>query len=155
MMRRYCELRGVKQPYNHHDWREAIGCALLDPTTWTTKNLKSPPEKSSKRKRSVESSTRAPRFDLAALTTDGRLSRRLDREFDHMPIPTKKPNTTCQLHNLAMSEMCFQGTTGCRTGVMLCRGCNTNICIKCWQLYHECEDLEAQFINIVDPSYLQ
>ena len=30
-MKRYCELKGVAVPWNHHDWNEAIGYAHLDP----------------------------------------------------------------------------------------------------------------------------
>ncbi len=33
-MKRYCELKGVPVPWNHHDWNEAIRYAHLDPAEY-------------------------------------------------------------------------------------------------------------------------
>jgi hypothetical protein len=33
-MKRYCELKGVRVPWSHHDWNKAIGYAHLDLEYW-------------------------------------------------------------------------------------------------------------------------
>ena len=76
LMRRYCELKGVKMPFTHHDFIESVAFALLDPAGHGSKRKtlakapkrKTPAKAAGKRKRPAESSaiTRGPHVSQAS-----------------------------------------------------------------------------------------
>ena len=100
----FCILSGVKMPWTHHDWNEAITYAHINPDKeW--RDRKSPtklPVVSTGTDYSTDIGKRCPKFDSAALLpTRGGLNCLLNHEMmNHMPIPPpgSKDNHVCQLH---------------------------------------------------------
>ena len=100
----FCILSGVKMPWTHHDWNEAIAYAHIAPDKeW--RDRKSPtklPVVSTGTDYSADIGKRCPKFDSAALPpTREQLNCWLNHEMmNHMPIPPpgSKDNHVCQLH---------------------------------------------------------
>lgn len=156
MYKRYCELCRLKIEYSHHDWREKIGCALLNPDKeWPSRRNSNDNNVSAKRSRStspVPPSSKKPKFTNNSLCRDGSLNCRLDKSFDHMPVvpPGKKDNWVCQLHRWAGSKV--NGgkiPPGSRNCVMHCKACGVNVCLQCWELYHSEPDLQPHIETIL------
>ena len=165
MLRRYCELKGVTMPYSHHEFNEKIGYALLNPgNEWPKRNRKQPPEmlSANKRKRTspvptpqstpTKKARRAPKLDRDALLPNkGRLKVRLDKSMQHLPVPTDGKKAVCQLHRWAHNEKkCvedkkkFAIPSGARSTVMQCKVCNVILCLRCYEIFHTCEDIGAK-----------
>jgi hypothetical protein len=159
-MKRYCELKGVKMRWTHHDWNEAIGYAHLDPVEdWPRR--KSPGKFTTNDERGAmatsEVKKRNSRMDTVALSpTRGRLNFRLDHtSMVHVPVPSSITKPACQLHRWAYQES--QGSIdqkkrtpqGSRAQVVLCEACNVHLCIPCWKLYHFERDLAPHITTIL------
>eukprot|EP00957_Ditylum_brightwellii_P127823 9748633-Ditylum_brightwellii.AAC.1 len=61
---------------------------------------------------------------------------------------------SCQLHLLAAKE---KGNTknkpqGCRRGVARCKTCNVHLCIPCFSLFHEVQDLQSITSTIISAT---
>ena len=162
MYRRFCELKGVTQIYCHHDFREAIGYALIDPVgEWPRRKSPSgPPRKKQKRAESTKApslnteSTRAPRLNTCALSPGrGRMKKRLETSLGHYPcLPVgKKQHRVCQLHRWAHSEKGGDNEipSGARLNVFECLACRVKLCIPCFRIYHECSDLGEKIDEIL------
>ena len=162
-MKRYCELKGVKMRWTHHDWNEAIGYAHLDPVEdWPRR--KSPGKLATNDARGAtvtsEVKKRNSRMDSMALSpTRGRLNFRLDHSsMVHVPVPSNINTPACQLHCWAYQEL--QGDRdqkkrtpqGARAQVVLCEACNVHLCIPCWKLYHFERDLAPHISRILGKS---
>ena len=162
--RRYCELKEVTQTINHHDFREKIGYALLDPDSeWPRR--KSPQAKLAmlnERKRHMHQSTciRAPKINTKGLHPGhGRLKRRLDISLGHFPtIPMgEKRHRVCQLHRWAYAEAGGGNggdiPPGARRDVYACDACGVKLCVPCFAMYHQCEELNDKIDDILDDEY--
>ena len=159
MMKRYCLLKGVKMPYNHYEFQEACGYALIDPDgSWPGWNKRKPPpdEPSKKKPAPPQERKRKARFCPKTLSpTRGALKRRLDVTLDHTPMPhrkdAKKDDYVCQLHRAASRAVNDNNAIpkGARTGVATCKECQVNLCIKCWQPYHKVRRLEGVYCKIL------
>ena len=165
MMRRYCEMNDFTVPYSHHDFREAIAHALLDPSTWPARNRKSaspsPPTNNTKKRKPPSSasppSKRAPKFNCNTLCPDeGKLKNRLNKSLDHMPVLSRgSKDQTCQLHMWASKEKNggkgkkTPTPKGARQSLMHCRECVVNLCLRCWSVYHEVGDLTPKINTIL------
>ena len=133
MMTRYCELKGVKAPYNHHAFQEKIAYGLIDPAgKWPRRGHCTPAEHRRKRKwdaamrkeaQPVSESARAPKVSKSSLHPEtGSLKKRLDPSLEHLPhaVPGKHTNAICQLHRFAARQI-GKGTNipdGVRASVM-------------------------------------
>ena len=76
MMTRYCKLRGIEPNYSHHDFREKIGYALLDPDImWPKRKSKTPPKAAQGKRRaaSPNATTRSAKFTKKSLKCSGML----------------------------------------------------------------------------------
>ena len=109
-MKRYCELKGGKMRWTHHDWNEAIGYAHLDPVEdWPRR--KSPGKLATNDAIGAtvtsEVKKRNSRMDSMALSpTQGRLNFRLDHSsMVHVPVPSNINTPACQLHRWAYQEL--------------------------------------------------
>ena len=165
MLRRYCELKGVRMPYSHHDFNEKVGYALLNPDKeWPrrkspTKSATQTPMRST---RAPKQFIRAPKFNLNALSPNkGRLNRRLDNSLTHMPVPPpgKKENHVCQLHRWAHAEKYPKKKgdenktntipPGARVSVLNCKACGVILCLECFEMYHTVERLDTKIDSIL------
>ena len=157
MMRRYCELKGVRQPYNHDQFQEMIGYALISPEEWKTKKRckqtasKSPPP--------PEKFNRAPKVSVGSLNPEkGALKRRLDDSLDHLPIrcPLKSDNSKdiCQLHRFAHKLTTGKDNLppGSRANVMYCATCGVSLCLPCYYLFHKTADLTTKTSTILSTK---
>ncbi len=143
MMRRCCELKCVRVPYSHHDFHEKCGLGYLDlkkywPCRKSLTICNKPDNITPPRKKPPV--PRAPWFDEAALCPDnGRIKKRLDSTLNHMPTTPlgAKGNVNCQLHRWANREMTGENVIppGGRQHVMLCRECDVNLCLLCWEIF--------------------
>ena len=154
ILKRYCELVGVANPYTYHDFREKIAHALLDPSTWQRRVIKSPPPPQSNKRNGNNNSptcTKAPRFSAKSLSPNrGALKKRLDTLLQHMPLPPTS-RKVCQLHRWAALEKTRLKTPGgACSGLMHCNACGVNICLHCWEMYHTCEDLTSKIDIILE-----
>ena len=71
MYKRYCELMGFNQVWNHHDFMEAIAHAFVDPSTWPARSGKSPPKRNNISPKNW-ASKKAQHFNSKSLSaTDG------------------------------------------------------------------------------------
>ena len=88
LMWRFCKLKGVKQPYNHHQFQEMVGYALIDPDSeWPTRKRYSKSSKSSTPS-PPEQSDRKSRMSAKSLhPTNGSLKKRLDTTLNAQPHP--------------------------------------------------------------------
>ena len=149
MYRRYCELKGVKQEYDHHEFNEKVGYALIAPDSdedWPRRKSPTPQTAASQKKRKASSALdeagtpKAPRFSFNALCpTAGKLRKRLDTTLTHMPVePSVAPaNRVCQLHRWAAREEGKNIPPGARGhSVAQCKACGVNLCIRCFEMYH-------------------
>ena len=159
MLRRYCESKGVKMPYSHHELNEKVGYALLNPhTDWPRR--KSPPNSAPSTPKQF---IRAPKFNINALSPNkGRLKMRLDNTLVHMPVPPpgKKEYHVCQLHRWAHSEK-FNNKKGkgekktntippgARVCVCHCKACSVNLCLECFETYHTVDHLHTKIDSIL------
>ena len=161
MMARYCELRGIKPSYSHHDFREKIGYGLIDTEgEWPKQKAKTPPVAAKGKKRVASlvpvSVTRAPKFTNNTLSRHGALSRRLDETQSHMPVmpPGKKSGHICQLHRWANNFNNEKGEdskmpSGSRLNVCHCKTCEVNLCLHCYEIFHRKADLEGEIGTIL------
>jgi len=166
MLRRYCDWKGIGMPWTHHNFNEAIGYAHVDPVgEWPKWTRKPPPEllgrkdhaKGSlgKRKR-VTQQKRAPKVNMDALCAKkGRLKVRLNTSEQHIPIVPAHSKAICQLHRWAHNEKkCvedkkkFAIPSGARSTVMQCKVCNVILCLRCYEIFHTCEDIGAKIDTI-------
>ena len=81
--------------------------------------------------------------------TDGVLNMRVDTLMNHMPVPPPGKTTRCQLHVWAQREKCHGANMPPPPGargkhVMHCEACNVNVCLPCWELFHEEKCLETK-----------
>ncbi len=144
MMQQYCELKCVCALYNHHDFHEKCGLAYLDPKKyWPCRKSPTICNKldniTPPRKKPLV--IQAPQFDKAALCPDnGGIKKRLDSTLYHMPTTLlgAKGNVNCQLHQWANRGMMGENMIppGGRQNVMLCRECDVNLCLRCWENFH-------------------
>ena len=152
MHRRYCRLKGLRQTYTHHDFRELIGLAHLDPVNEWGFRRKSPVR--------VAKQSPAPRctkFTTQTLRENGALKVRLDNSFAHTPVqPNGKPGQACQLHRWAsrqvLTEKEKEGNplpSGARKNVMTCETCHVKLCLACWKTFHTCKHVNLQVNNIL------
>ena len=157
MMTRYCELKGVNAPYNHHAFQEKIAYGLIDPAgEWPRRGHCTPAEHRRKRKwdaamrkeaQPVNESARAPKVSKSSLHPEtGSLKKRLDPSLEHLPhaVPGKHTNAICQLHRFAARQI-GKGTNipdGARASVMQCFACGVNLCLPCFFLFHKTANLE-------------
>ena len=158
MMRRFCEIKDVKQPYNHHEFQEMIGYALISPETeWTTRNRKkkAPASKTPP----PEMNKRAPKVSCNSLhPTDGALKCRLDSTLDHIPrsCPRKsnKSENICQLHRYANKKVTGEDNLppGSRGGVMYCATCRVNLCLPCYYLFHKSDSVAQECSTILSSK---
>ena len=159
--RRYCELKEVPQLINHHDFREKLGYALLDPDNeWPRrKSPKKTLASLNKSKKKIRHITIAPKINTKGLDPQtGRLKRRLDFSLGHFPtVPVaQKRHRVCQLHRWAFGEGGGAKNTippGARKDVYACDTCGVKLCIPCFSLYHQCEDLPSKIDDILDDEY--
>ena len=172
MMKRYCEMKGVPVPWNHHDWNEAIGYAHLDPHEYWPRR-KSPPGTTAEGSAAAASTTRqpklnkkgkpilprGPRVDSSALSpTRGSLKCRLDHDTRiHMPEPPLTLGANCALHRWAHKET-HPATKeeeknlkppGSRSHVMHCKACDVHLCLNCWALFHTEKRLKPRVFDIL------
>ena len=161
MMRRYCEMNGIKVPYSHHDFREAIAHALLDPSEWTTRNRKSPPESSQKKRRAAAGSQQSPNRtlrlnDVSLCPNSGCLRHRLDSSLNHWPTLPGGKDAVCQLHHWAGTMKANKAgkatkgpPLGSRKHVVRCDVCSVNLCVPCWKIFHSCKEFSSQIDSIL------
>lgn len=168
MMKRYCELKGVKVPYDHHDFHEAIALAFLDRDNQFGNHWPRREAAGQKRKAPVtpvtpsSRPTKAPRVDIKSVNTT--LLHRLDPTFGHFPSGEADYNRVCQLHRFAHRQttstpknMEQKGKRrkidaipdGARKNVFTCTGCSVNLCISCWKIFHTEKDLSTKFDAIL------
>ena len=88
MMWQYCELKGVRQPYNHHQFHKKIGYALINPDKeWTTKGR----ERGRTLSPLHEKRKRATKMTKNALHPEtGTLRIWLDMSHEHLPVCSPK-----------------------------------------------------------------
>ena len=147
----YCEIMGFRMQDSHHDFREKIGRAFLEPTTWPSRNRKAPPSAATKRT-TPPKPPKAPRFSKQALSPNGgRLAKRLDMSLCHMPVPMKGSGSMyCQLHKWAAKEKgSVRYPAGGQSQLMHCEACRVNLCVTCWKMYHSCRDLDKKVDTIL------
>ncbi len=111
MMRRYCVLKGVSPPWNHHDFNEAIGKVLFDPDHhWPThfklhfNNLSHQSSSDTDTSSSSSRSKRSVKMTDGALDSKkGSLRLRLHSVLPHMCVPVENTasHAICQLHRWA------------------------------------------------------
>jgi hypothetical protein len=161
-MKRYCELKGLPVKWSHHDWNEAIGYAHLDPEEDWPKR-KSPGTLHTNDERGAvatsEVKKRNPRMDSASLSPSrGRLKGRLDHvSMTHMPTQPRGAvgSAVCQLHRWAHKQANTDGSKingkpgGARAHVMLCKACDVNLCLGCWEIYHTQARLQSHISTIL------
>eukprot|EP00956_Cyclotella_meneghiniana_P034869 scaffold109003_cov36-Cyclotella_meneghiniana.AAC.1 len=164
MMTRYCELRGINPKYSHHDFREKIAYALIDPEgEWPKRKAKTPPAANRKRNSDSQSAKpkapKAPRFTNNTLSRHGTLSRRLDASLNHMPVVPSGDQSghICQLHRWAGNygnndKKNNKMPSGSRFNVCHCKACGVNLCLCCFELYHTKANLEAEIGNILSNT---
>jgi hypothetical protein len=155
MMTTYCELKGVPVPYNHHNFREKVGSALLDPDNeWPgrTKQTAATPKRPVAAARDF---ARKARMTAKTLSPNkGALKHRLDMDYCHLPVPPTgdvKDNNVCQLHcqaNRAINKS-NDIPAGARNDVLFCEACNVNLCLRCFKLYHTERDLGKFYKDIL------
>ena len=150
-MKGYCEIMGFQLPYSHHDFRQKIARAYLDPITRPSSNRKAPPSAGNKRK-TPPNSLKAPRFSIHALSPNGgRIGKRLDESLCHMLVPTTGSGLMyCQLHKWAAKEKgSDRYPAGGQSQLMHCEACRVNLCVTCWKMYHTCRDLDKKIDTIL------
>ncbi len=110
-MKQYCELKGVRVPWAHHDWNEAIGYAHLDPVEYWPRR-KGPFKNDdttcpTKQDSLSDLKMKDPRVDSMVLLPNRiRLKGRLNHNTtSHMPVPPSSQNAMCQLYCWAYKEM--------------------------------------------------
>ena len=70
-------------------------------------------------------------------TQKGHFKNRLDMSKGHWPgLADTNTHARCQLHTWASSSKVRK-----KSGVMLCMHCNVYLCMKCWKIFHQTEDL--------------
>ena len=164
-MHRYCLLKGVKIPWNHHDFIEKAAMAWLDPVNhWPgrmekrryNRTIKDPTNK--RKYESTLSPGRCERFNNITLhPKTGKLAVRLNTNVGHVPeeltVEKGKQNThVCQLHRWAFKEE--DKTENCaippgaRKGVMYCGTCRAKLCVKCWKIFHTKKHLVPEAATI-------
>ena len=114
MIRQYCKLKGVRQPFQHHEFNELIGRDHLDPINEWPKRMKGKRTTAAgKRKRPPTTRKQAPRFTSDTLChIKGVLNKRLETSLNHLHVPStgdindsKKGNfIVCQLHRWPKRE---------------------------------------------------
>ena len=160
MYRRYCELKEVPQLIDHHDFREKLAYALLDPANEWPKRKSGNGNKKRTRTPTLTpepAKKRAPRMNTDALSPNkGRLKKRLDRSLSHMPqmCTNNKKHRVCQLHHWASSQTTGGDTedaipAGARANVVECKACDVKLCILCFSIYHEKMHLEGHIDSIL------
>ena len=107
-------MKGVRQPFQHHEFNELIGRALLDPIHECPKRMKEKgTTKAGKRKQPSTTGKQAPRFTSDTLChIKGVLNKCLETSLNHLHVPStgdindaKKGNSImCQLHSWAQIE---------------------------------------------------
>ena len=171
MMCRYYVFMGLKAPWTHYQFQEAISWALLDPVNcWPTKdNKKVSPIMMNKRKHVYPSCEKAKAKALApsqekrrtkltkrTLSPGGMLARRLDVSLGHFPTVVaegKRKSTVCQLHRMAnrMVNESNDIPPGARTDVYVCKGCDATLCVKCWATFHQTKCLKMEdYVEILN-----
>ena len=173
MMKRYCEMKGVPVPWNHHDWNKAIGYAHLDPHEYWPRRNKSSHSTATEGSTAAASTTRqpelnkkgkpillrGPRLDSSALLpTRGSLKCHLDHDTRvHMPEPHLTLSANCALHRWAHREM-HPATKetgknlkppGLHSHVMHCAACDAHLCLNCWALFHKEKYLKQHVFDIL------
>eukprot|EP00957_Ditylum_brightwellii_P143018 10897381-Ditylum_brightwellii.AAC.1 len=137
--------RRMEMPWIHYEFNLLMGCAWINPNTDrpTQNRYKTVGRNSTTKEDGVPKITRG---SLCPVTGD--LNCRLDSSFLHfLFIPSgSNKNTepkTCQLHTWAAQEE-GQGTNkpaGCRKGVLHCKHYDVHLCIPCFFIFYEVEDL--------------
>ncbi len=120
------------------------------------------PQKKSPQKSGVDmvrkGKKRAPKIDSLALSpTRGWLRGRLDDSVIYMPVlPDAPPGTTmCQLHQWVYKEFNHDDDAknckpaGSHSQVMLCRTCQVNLFLNCWEFFHTKEHLQFEIPRIL------
>ena len=69
------------------------------------------------------------------LSTNPSLNIRLNRTLDHLPKKPKLKKCRCRLH------MWFGIKT--QKDTLFCPTCNVNLCIKCYKMFHNCQNIVA------------
>ena len=147
---RYCEAKGLRPNYSHHDFVEKIGRAHLDPDNhWPRR--KSPPEGEAEVMAVATPLKPAPMMTGKALSPyRGKLKVRLNHSYTHFPVECPGGGrNVCQLHRWAYRESLVGKDVedmkkkslpaGSRKNVMYCETCATKLCISCWKMYHTVE----------------
>lgn len=88
--------------------------------------------------------SKSPRFDSNTLSSNGRLSSRLDFfGKKHLPISReaagKSKETSCALQRWAVGRECKY-----RNGVQVCKDCNVPLCVECYEVFHSIEDIPSR-----------
>ena len=98
---------------------------------------------------------RAPKLDRDALSPNkGRLKVRLDKSMQHLPVPTDGKKAVCQLHRWAHNIRADGKKgysvvpSGARAGVAKCSVCGVQLCMRCYAMYHTCDDLTEKIDTI-------
>ena len=155
MMTTYCELKGVPVPYNHHDFREKVGYALLDPDNEWPGRMKQTAATPKRPVPAARDFSRKARMTAKTLSPNkGALKHRLDMDYCHLPVPPTgdvKDNNVCQLHRQANRAINKSNDipAGARNDVLFCEACNVNLCLRCFKLYHTERDLGKFYKDIL------
>ncbi len=146
-------------PWTHHDWNEVVGYAHLDPIKdWPRKKSGNGHPAKKQDNMTLATKKRAMRMDLMALSPKwGRLRIRLDKTKKHMPVNPLLPNAACQPHRWAYKETnpveemekANKKPSGLWSGVMQCKTCKVNLCLKCWKMYHKKHRLKPLVFDIL------
>ena len=118
---------------------------LLDPAGPPRRGRKSPIKASTP---TPQQGPKRAKMNEKSLQPGGAYDRRLDRSLNHFPIGVpddKKKTTVCQLHRVANKSVNNSTAipVGARKDVMICKGCNAAVCLKCWEDFHSLEAFDS------------
>ncbi len=145
-----------KQLLSHHDFQKAVALYWINPQQYHLDEQKQKREDQQiiRRKRSSDQMTtcsssfamnsaisttspnkkaRSSRISSTSLLPNGSLSCRLMKSLDHLPENPSKKKSRCSLHRWLGYET--------QKGVMYCPSCNVNLCIDCYKIFHNDDDI--------------
>ncbi len=156
MYRRWQEENNFVLEYNHYDFVEASAKAWIDPINycpaWHCLHLQHIMSNKPPAIKPNEGKLCSPITDKSLCPATDSLQRRRDTALNHSPEHAEKKNSTqCQLHMWAFKSAKTRVTNnkkpkGARACVMQCSVCNINLCMDCFQIFHQ-NDYLAQCID--------